>query len=287
MSIKEHGNKGKIPWNKGKTGLQVAWNKGLTKDTDIRVYKYSKKRKKFPKLTKIDKLLTRKMIEKDRENKYRCCLCNISFTKKGILNHYFYFHTEEGIKKREKISKILKGRIPPNKYSYDLLKKKYPNFFKDHDIKKYRLFIKIRCTECRNWFIPERSQVSEKIRQINFGTGTRFLFCSEKCKDNSFLYRMKKDPSLLKKYKKYYRKVEIITRKSIKEHSEKIKNFHLRSYDYHLDHKCSIREGFEYNVAPEIIGHWKNLQIIPKFENESKGSKSSITIYELKELIND
>lgn len=28
------------PWNKGKKGVQVAWNKGLTKDTDERVAKY-------------------------------------------------------------------------------------------------------------------------------------------------------------------------------------------------------------------------------------------------------
>jgi len=31
-----------IPWNKGKSGLQVVWNKGLTKETDERVLKYSK-----------------------------------------------------------------------------------------------------------------------------------------------------------------------------------------------------------------------------------------------------
>lgn len=33
--------KGNIPWNKGKKGLQVAWNKGLTKENDERVKKYS------------------------------------------------------------------------------------------------------------------------------------------------------------------------------------------------------------------------------------------------------
>lgn len=38
-------NKNKIPWNKGKKGLQISWNKGLTKETDKRVKKYSEKLK--------------------------------------------------------------------------------------------------------------------------------------------------------------------------------------------------------------------------------------------------
>jgi len=35
--------KGNIPWNKGKTGMQVAWNKGLTKETSPSMMKVSKK----------------------------------------------------------------------------------------------------------------------------------------------------------------------------------------------------------------------------------------------------
>lgn len=33
----------RVPWNKGKRGLQIAWNKGLTKETDERVRRYSEK----------------------------------------------------------------------------------------------------------------------------------------------------------------------------------------------------------------------------------------------------
>jgi hypothetical protein len=42
MSVKCF-NTGHIPWNKGRRGLQIAWNKGLTKETDDRVKKYGEK----------------------------------------------------------------------------------------------------------------------------------------------------------------------------------------------------------------------------------------------------
>lgn len=44
--------KGIKPWNLGKRGLQIAWNKGLTKDKDERVKKYSMNLSK-PLVTKI------------------------------------------------------------------------------------------------------------------------------------------------------------------------------------------------------------------------------------------
>jgi len=53
---------------------------------------------------------------------------------------------------------------------------------------------------------------------------------------------------------------------------------------YHIDHKFSIREGFEENIPPEIIGSLKNLEMIPGRKNCSKNSKCSIT---KEELLND
>lgn len=43
--------KGQVPWNKGAKGFQIAWNKGLTRETDSRVIApwEGKKRPDFPK----------------------------------------------------------------------------------------------------------------------------------------------------------------------------------------------------------------------------------------------
>jgi len=277
--MNKHGNIGKIPWNKGKRGLQVAWNKGLTKDSDERVAKYGQARK-GKNLTSEHK----KKISISHKGKKRSPLSEEHKRKISESN--------KGKKKRartknekEHLRKLLKGRIPPNKYTYNLLNQKYPLLFSDHEIKEDGSFIKVRCKECNLWFIPERYQINEKIRQLKFGTGLRFLFCSEDCKSKSSIYCMKKDPKFLSKYKRYCRDVEFETRKNIKKYHNKIKNFNLRSYYYHLDHKYSMYEGFKNKVSPEIIGHWRNLEIVSKFKNESKSGKCTIKLKELKELI--
>lgn len=54
-----------------------------------------------------------------------------------------------------------------------------------------------------------------------------------------------------------------------------------RGKDYELDHKFSKTEGFLQNVPPEIIGHYLNLEVIPKNKNRSKRIKCSITLEEL------
>lgn len=89
----------------------------------------------------------------------------------------------------------------------------------------------------------------------------------------------KKYPKIKKKIKSikdidkrlYYAKVWYIT-ESQPIHT--LKNFELRSFwGHHLDHICSISEGYKNNISPEIIGNIKNLQFIPWDENYKKGSK--------------
>jgi len=54
---------------------------------------------------------------------------------------------------------------------------------------------------------------------------------------------------------------------------------------YELDHKFSKTEGFINEVPPEVIGHYANLELIPKNKNRSKRTKCSITLAELYEAI--
>lgn len=53
------------------------------------------------------------------------------------------------------------------------------------------------------------------------------------------------------------------------------------------DHMFSITEGFQQNISPEIIKHPANCEIKPHKENQSKNTKSSITIEDLYRRIDD
>ena len=56
---------------------------------------------------------------------------------------------------------------------------------------------------------------------------------------------------------------------------------------YQLDHKVSIKFGFDNNVNPEIIGHINNLEFIPWKDNLSKGIGCSITLEQLLNTVKD
>lgn len=50
---------------------------------------------------------------------------------------------------------------------------------------------------------------------------------------------------------------------------------------YQLDHKISIKYGYDNHITPELIADVKNLQIIPWEENRNKSSKNSIDLWDL------
>ena len=81
--------------------------------------------------------------------------------------------------------------------------------------------------------------------------------------------------------------VDRITRESWLYHNSKINPDNLlRGREYELDHKYSKHQGFLNNVPPEVIGHYSNLQMIPRHSNRKKYNKCSITIDQLYEGIN-
>ncbi len=72
---------------------------------------------------------------------------------------------------------------------------------------------------------------------------------------------------------RYREEVTYWTRKSWNEHFDEINPKRLvRGDKYHLDHIFSIDEGFKQGIPAEMIGNWTNLQMLTKFENDSKGT---------------
>lgn len=80
---------------------------------------------------------------------------------------------------------------------------------------------------------------------------------------------------------KYRNDVWSETKKSWRQHKDKIPNVIRRGREWHLDHKLSIEYGYLNNVDPKIIGHWRNFEIIKASENYAKHNRSSISLDEL------
>lgn len=57
---------------------------------------------------KIDQLFEQNLIKKIEENSYKCLVCNKSFKKLGIYNHYYYEHDKDGKLAKEKLREIAK-----------------------------------------------------------------------------------------------------------------------------------------------------------------------------------
>jgi hypothetical protein len=80
--------KGKPAWNSGKSGLQIAWNKGLTKDMDLRVKQYSLSQKNKKISDEQRKNHSKKMMGKHHteETKYKLRVIAINeLNKNGII----------------------------------------------------------------------------------------------------------------------------------------------------------------------------------------------------------
>lgn len=86
-------------------------------------------------------------------------------------------------------------------------------------------------------------------------------------------------------YLLYEEKVRRLSEKNFK--ADYLKYKELRGKEFELDHKLSIKDGYDQNVPVEIISDSFNLEILPKCMNRMKGKSSTITYNELIELITE
>lgn len=83
----------------------------------------------------------------------------------------------------------------------------------------------------------------------------------------------------------YSRQVRLMTEKTWRENKAILDPNNIRSRQYHLDHKYSIREGFSNNIPPYILAHVGNLEIITGAKNLAKHARCSITLDQLFDLV--
>lgn len=94
----------------------------------------------------------------------------------------------------------------------------------------------------------------------------------------------------LKEFKRYAYDVRRYTKFHFKEEVQNLPNFEKTGRAgvlgaYQLDHKVSIKYGFENNISPSIIGHITNLEMIPWELNRSKDINNSISLEMLNKFI--
>jgi len=192
---------------------------------------------------------------------------------------------------KENISKAMKGK---GKLTIEKIKEQHLFFSKIEEMrynpdKPGEKEIQVHCkyNGCKNskekggWFTPTSKQIIDRKNMIiNESEDKSNFYCSQYCKDTCPCYRLRSDPLQLTKFHQYHRKVQKFTNLSLKYNSDKILNIELRGrkYGYDLDHKFSIIDGFNNDIDPRVIGHWKNLEVIKTFDNRKKWMTSSIHI---------
>jgi len=86
----------------------------------------------------------------------------------------------------------------------------------------------------------------------------------------------------MSEYEAYRKAVWRITNQQYKLHKDIINPSGLpRSLRYHLDHIFSIQQGWMNKISAEIIGGYRNLQILEGKRNRQKGNKCEITLEEI------
>ena len=175
------------------------------------------------------------------------------------------------------------------RFTLNRIKKEYCFLFAHEDIRENETKeLQFRCKKCKIWFTPTSSQLSQRIGAIKQDIGLihHYLYCSDNCKKDCKYYNRHSDPDEYERLNRYRILVSSETDRSLRNHRSKIKNIHLlEKKENQLDHRYSIYKGFLNDVDPHIIGHWKNLEVLTQKENREKSYGCSVTIDELKKLM--
>ena len=119
------------------------------------------------------------------------------------------------------------------------------------------------------------------LREKRSVTGKKYGFGNSKTQDKIAEVRGSKRGDERDEFERYQELVRRLSNENYQTYFKEIPNAKKRSRDYHLDHKFSISEGFRRNIPVEIISHYSNFEIMHGRLNESKGTKSSISLREL------
>lgn len=180
------------------------------------------------------------------------------------------------------------GKKSANSYKIQDWKRKYYILFEIGEAKiNEDNEMVVLCKECERWFKPLYESIRARYNALDHGNKRHYFFCSNECKLNSIVYRLKHEPETLKKYRDYQRIVRLKTEATIKKYSHKIPNIEKRDRYHSIDHKYSIRSAFENNISIDVVSHWKNLEITTIYKNSSKNKKCTIEIEELIKEISD
>jgi len=182
-------NKGKEPWNKGKT-YEELYGEERSKEIKEKISESHKGEKNYwygKRLTSSHK----QNIAKSRMGQ----IPGIETRKKLSLK-------STGRKNAKKGKKYERSVYNTRRLTIDIISKKYPLFSKIEEMKynpdkpeEYEIQIHCKYYECKNskeyggWFTPTYIQLYERIRQIEKnGLDHIYFYCSQECKDLCPLY---------------------------------------------------------------------------------------------------
>ena len=177
------------------------------------------------------------------------------------------------------------GKKSFSRDTLESLKVKHPILFEHENIREFEDHFEVTCKNCGKWFKISVNSLKTRAMVLEVGNKRNYLFCNKECAESSGLYRLVNEPKVSKKFKEYHWKVYIRTEYYVRKFRDKIPNIELRSIEFPLDHKYSVREAFDNNVPIDIVAHYKNLEIITRSLNSTKRNKCSITLEELKREI--